>query len=55
MSDPTADAAGDAVDDAAIATFLDEIECAAERLRRLPLADLTPEIPYQPEWPEPAS
>jgi hypothetical protein len=33
------------IDSARIRAFLDEIERAAERLRELPLTDLTPEVP----------
>lgn len=42
------------VGEARVRAFLEEIERAAERLRRLPLTDLTPEVPYRPEWTEPA-
>ncbi|HET7094337.1 MAG TPA: hypothetical protein VFI22_12685, partial [Thermomicrobiales bacterium] len=48
-------APGAPIDNAAIAEFLAEIEGAAERLRRLPLTDLTPEIPFRPQWTEPAT
>ncbi|HEU5434404.1 MAG TPA: hypothetical protein VFU81_22210 [Thermomicrobiales bacterium] len=42
------------VDEAHTQAFLEEIERAAERLRRLPLTDLTPEVPYRPQWTESA-
>jgi hypothetical protein len=42
------------IDDARVEAFLAEIERAAERLRELPLTNLTPETPYRPEWAETA-
>jgi hypothetical protein len=49
-SGPSEPAAGP--EESRIQAFLEEIEQAAERLRRLPLTELTPETPVRADWRE---
>jgi hypothetical protein len=49
---PSDSAGGAGPEESRIEAFLEEIEQAAERLRRLPLTELTPEAPFRADWRE---